>query len=1175
MDSMLKRVKALTEALSCLRRCVSESIVPARSAQVEPLKVLETDQGPLKAQSPQSSPKPLPRSSVRAPLPTPSLSRSQAEVSHPSPPLTATHGRDSPTVAKVSPCSREGSPALQRRQGPLTSLTQDSHADHTPMEQTTERHTPEGSLGVETSSMNQTSTSQANQPASFVSSQLPSPNTNTDFDQVLQESQASLMKTITRLNVLDTREGCSDSASRQLSTASKSERDTSLDLTLQASVEQQARLSDSQEDTTPQLSDEVDSIQLEPSDTAASQLPAAPVEPPPSAPQSAAPSAPPSSSAPQSAAPFSASQSAPPSAAKSAAPSSAPPPSTSPSTERISRPRVEKPRRTSVDKEMKQSPDRAGKSPPPPPPPRRFHAVNSGLTTGRSGEVVFTTRKEPLGSQDEGEKEKEQPLVPQPKPPRQPPEVKPKPQMCSPSHLAGSTSTRSTASAHRGDVEEEEEDNKIMKELQVTTELSNKNNLSGGNKQWKEKVRTSPTSQVANLKPSQLPTSDHQSAPQTGITDGCPNKLITAAGLEEHIEVRRGNINLDKKDAEENVVKQLPSLTALQDVQTVQKNEEIPTTSQRKAEIHTAPTVQKENYLSVKSPDQINKEVVGPVCSPTSAEKKVKFTTIVTLQKENIQATDIASPDQTNEKVVNEVPAEKKSNLMVVLTLQKENTPEDRVIEFQQDKSQSSDQCVASSPVKPSPSLTYSSKQQNQEATAQVSRDQSQYTEEGSNLSPDLLDDEGPPPPPQPIGKISLRISKIMCPRLKTQFREEDLAEMSDSDKQIVAGVNSTGEPTYWAHDNQGFQDSDDCDMKPIIVFLNEPMDIQSAYKRLSTILESEEDLSPENIVDEEDTKQYEEKQNVRKISITEINTDLDLKDSTGNGQYSLHMHNQRPSADNVSICKNQDQGKPDSLRQPETKRKFKLKFPKNKLAAISQAIRTGTVKTGKKAVKVVVYEEEEENASYSNPVKETKKPTKESKRFDTSTKQFNLCEGKTETDRDIKVSPSIDTRHSKSHSRVEELCRVTFDSNDSLEESIKQLEISVDSMSGPSSPSSIVSSPPQSPDSSFDSSDRAQLKGKVKRERERSPSKRPASQILKGPNPPQSKRTKPQPLHDSGKTSTKKQTSSSSFSSSAQRSQTKSRHSSSSSSPEKTPKGQQQSPQKQPSQPRHVVIPR
>lgn len=149
MDSMLKRVKALTEALSSLRRCslpslrgqtvmfsgkineytaaifvlpvvtrcVSESTPPARPAQVEPLKVLETDQGPLKTQSPQSSPKPQPRSSVRPPLPTPPLSEvsmggsaspvmarrmnTAATVIHPSPPLTPTHGRDSPTVAKV------------------------------------------------------------------------------------------------------------------------------------------------------------------------------------------------------------------------------------------------------------------------------------------------------------------------------------------------------------------------------------------------------------------------------------------------------------------------------------------------------------------------------------------------------------------------------------------------------------------------------------------------------------------------------------------------------------------------------------------------------------------------------------------------------------------------------------------------------------------------------------------------------------------------------------------------------------------------------------------------------------------------------------------------------------------------------------------------------------------
>ncbi|XP_070775002.1 sickle tail protein homolog [Enoplosus armatus] len=1210
MDSMLKRVKALTEALSFVRRCVSESVPLTRSDQVEPLKVLETEQGPLKTQSPQNSPKPQPRSSVRPPLATPPLSGSQAEVClagsaspimtrrmkstattviqpshhHPSPPLTPTHGRDSPTVAKVSPRSREGSPALQRRPGPLQSdglcisadgtsqpapaPTQERHTDQTTIKhtqthtETTERQTPEGSLGVETSTMNQPSTIQADQPVSSYSSRPPPPNTNTDFDQVLQEAQASLMKSIPDLNVSDTREGGSDSASGQISaTASKSEQDTPLDLTLQASMEQQGLLS---EDAPPKLTDEVDSTQLNPPDTApaeASELPASVVEAPPSA---------------------------------------------SPSTERSGRPQVEKPRRSSV--EMRQSPDRASKSPPPPP-PRRFHCVSSGLTTGRSGEVIFTTRKEPPGAQeyyDEGEKEKETPVVPQPKPPRQPSEVKPKPQMCAPAPLAGSTSTPAIAPAHREDEEEEEDDDKFMKELQVfqkctmrdvgnrgvvelsaselenrvmetkvTTELSNKNNLPGGNKQWRGGVRTSPTSEVANQNPSEL-TSDHHSAPQQGMTEGLPHKLITTVGLEERSE--EDSTTPDKKmEAEDKLVKQVPSLNCatvlkvevpppvgLQDVQTVQKNEEVPTPTQKKAERIDTLTVTaslKENYLTVNTLDQINREVVGQACSPTTAEKKVKFTTIVTLQKENIQATDITSPAQTNERLVKEVPA--KSNLMVIVTLQKENPPED--------KSLGSDQeCVASTSIlKCSPlssNLTYrdSSKQKNQETTVQVSSDRSQYTEEGCSLNPNVWNDEGPPPPPPPSGKISLRISKTS---VRIQSKEEDLAKRSDI--QTVDG-DSIGEPTYLAHENQGFEDSGDFDKKPIIVILNEPMDIQSAYKRLSTIFESEEDLdgilSPENIVDEEETKQEEEKQDGRKLGITEINMGLGFKDISGNGQNSLHIQRQRPSTDNGSI--------PESQGKPAAKRKFKFKFPKNKLAAISQAIRTGTAKSGKKTLEVVVYDEEEEIASDSRPVKETNKQTKESKRFDiNSTKIFNLGEGNA-CDRDIKVSSPIDTRHSKSHCRVEELCKSTFDSIGSLEESIKQLEISVDSITAPSSPSSIVSSAPQSPDCSFNSTDRAQFKSKVKRERERSPSKRPASQILKGPNPPQSKRAKPH-SHATGKTSTKKQTSSSSSSSSTQQSHSRSRHSSSSGSLEKTAKSQQQAIQKQPSQPRLVAIPR
>lgn len=67
---------------------------------------------------------------------------------------------------------------------------------------------------------------------------------------------------------------------------------------------------------------------------------------------------------------------------------------------------------------------------------------------------------------DEGEKgkqEREPAVVPLPKPPRQAPEVKSKPQLYAPAPLTVSNSNP-TASVHR---EEEEEDNKFMKELQV------------------------------------------------------------------------------------------------------------------------------------------------------------------------------------------------------------------------------------------------------------------------------------------------------------------------------------------------------------------------------------------------------------------------------------------------------------------------------------------------------------------------------------------------------------------------------------------------------------------------------------------------------------------------------------------------------------------------------------
>lgn len=70
-------------------------------------------------------------------------------------------------------------------------------------------------------------------------------------------------------------------------------------------------------------------------------------------------------------------------------------------------------------------------------------------------------------AQDEADKGKELPLVPQLKPPRQPPEVKHKSQMCTAAHLAISTSAPAAVSAQRQEEEEEEEEEKVLKELQV------------------------------------------------------------------------------------------------------------------------------------------------------------------------------------------------------------------------------------------------------------------------------------------------------------------------------------------------------------------------------------------------------------------------------------------------------------------------------------------------------------------------------------------------------------------------------------------------------------------------------------------------------------------------------------------------------------------------------------
>ncbi|XP_064805079.1 sickle tail protein homolog isoform X12 [Oncorhynchus masou masou] len=139
LDSMLKRVKCLTETLSSLRRCATTPIEssPATSTMVDPDRPAEPPASPSALPEPQIS-------SIRSEVVMPSCpmvihhvqsspvhiqqsQQSAALLVQPSPPITPTHsqGRDSPSSAKGStgtasssnsnPSSQGGSPAQQKK----------------------------------------------------------------------------------------------------------------------------------------------------------------------------------------------------------------------------------------------------------------------------------------------------------------------------------------------------------------------------------------------------------------------------------------------------------------------------------------------------------------------------------------------------------------------------------------------------------------------------------------------------------------------------------------------------------------------------------------------------------------------------------------------------------------------------------------------------------------------------------------------------------------------------------------------------------------------------------------------------------------------------------------------------------------------------------------------------
>ncbi|XP_064018564.1 sickle tail protein homolog isoform X7 [Pogoniulus pusillus] len=251
-------------------------------------------------------------------------------------------------------------------------------------------------------------------------------------------------------------------------------------------------------------------------------------------------------------------------------------------------------------------------------------------------------------------------------------------------------------------------------------------------------------------------------------------------------------------------------------------------------------------------------------------------------------------------------------------------------------------------------------------------------------------------------------------------------------------------------------------DKKPVIIIFDEPMDIRSAYKRLSTIFEECDEELEKMMTDEKIEEEEEEEENEAHDSSSSQKEEppvangrrASLEYSAALALEERHTAELQPSPEPAESRLPAEEGSTnlDKYRQiyglsteasldsadqfgsrQDSKKKFKFKFPKKQLAALTQAIRTGT-KTGKKTLQVVVYEEEEEDG--------TVKQHKEAKRFEITGTQSE------DSDKSPSGKQEAPLGTAGSLSRTDEIRQSTYRTLDSLEQTIKQLENTISEMS-------------------------------------------------------------------------------------------------------------------------------
>ncbi|GAB1286003.1 Sickle tail protein [Apodemus speciosus] len=638
-----------------------------------------------------------------------------------------------------------------------------------------------------------------------------------------------------------------------------------------------------------------------------------------------------------------------------------------------------------------------GKSPPPPPPPpRRSYLPGSGLTTTRSGDVVYTGRKESMSkvsSEDPGP-------TPQTRATKCPPEEPASAWAPSPPPIPASSSK---------DEEEEEEGDKIMAELQAFQKCSFmdvnpnshaeqsradshlKDTRPGATAPPKEKknlefyhedVRKSdvecesgpqvePQKVTAGaLRPSGPPKRERatvDSVSDTSRTSGCRADTFTEENAIPNKNLFRDSRNYSQK----NVSKVSFNSTGLNSLE---------------GEINTGPQV---SGLQCAIPD---------IESQKSNFGKTKE--IGQQEQENTDKSHIPPPTRSAEFSVQDVKTQDQDVLM---------TDYGQVV-----------------------------------LRSKAGRHANMNMNEDGESSPSSPSEEH-----AATDNIAFMITKTAV-QVLSSGEVHDIVSQKGKDIQTV-NIDGRKETTSQQEGTEGEEPVVCLDKKPVIIIFDEPMDIRSAYKRLSTIFE-ECDEELERMLTEEKIEEEEEDENgdteVRtssQMSHEQVDSGSDRMGQKAEAQSQPHVRSAesltpggqegpKDQQRRLSSADSLDSGNKcdvadDQFESP--KKKFKFKFPKKQLAALTQAIRTGT-KTGKKTLQVVVYEEEEEDG--------TLKQHKEAKRFEITRSQPEDAL-KTVARKQEQLGP-------EGTSRTDEIRKSTYRTLDSLEQTIKQLENTISEMS-------------------------------------------------------------------------------------------------------------------------------